>query len=72
MKNLIITACLFGMLAFTACHGNRSNVSGDSTATGASGARVPGDSVSDTTHNGSVPGSPSMDTTKKADSAAKK
>lgn len=60
-------ACLLGTLAFAACKGNPGTSSGDSTGTGATGARVPGNTVSDTTHKGSVPGSPSVDTGKKAD-----
>ncbi len=67
MKKLMIAACLFTTLAFAACKGNPNTTSGDSTGTGAGGARVPGKSDSDTTHNGSVPGSPSADTAKKPD-----
>jgi hypothetical protein len=72
MKKLMIAACLFGTLAFAACKGNPGTNSGDSTGTGAAGARVPGKSDSDTTHKGSVTGSPATDTSKKADTAAKK
>ncbi len=67
MKKLIIAACLLGTLAFAACKGNPGTSSGDSTGTGAGGARVPGKSDSDTTHKGSVTGSPSIDTGKKLD-----
>jgi len=72
MKKLMIAACLLGTLAFAACKGNPNTTSGDSTGTGAAGARVPGKISSDTTHQGSVPGSPSIDTSKKADSANRK
>jgi len=72
MKKLMIAACLTGTLAFAACKGNPNTTSGDSTGTGAGGARVPGKTVSDTTHKGSVNGSPSMDTAKKADTVTKK
>jgi hypothetical protein len=72
MKKLMIAACLFGTLAFAACKGNPDTTSGDSSGTGAGGARVPGNTVSDTTHKGSVPGSPSTDTAKKTDTVTKK
>lgn len=72
MKKLMIAACLLGSMAFAACKSNSNTTSGDSTGTGAGGARVPGNTVSDTTHTGSVPGSPSIDTTRKTDSLMKK
>lgn len=72
MKNLMIAACLLGTMVFAACKGNMNTTSGDSTATGATGARVPGNTVGDTTHKGSIPGSPDVDTASKADTVTKK
>lgn len=71
MKKLMIAACLFGTLAIAACKGNPGTSSGDSTGTGAAGARVPGKSDSDTTNKTSVTGAPSLDTTK-TDTSVKK
>jgi hypothetical protein len=65
MKKILIAICLFNSLAFAACKGNPNTSSGDSTGTGAGGARVPGKSDSDTTHKGSATGVLSADTTKK-------
>lgn len=72
MKKLMIAACMFGTLAFAGCTSHKNSTSGDSTATGAAGARVPGKSDSDTTHKGSVTGAPSIDTAKKADTVKQK
>ena len=72
MKKLLIAACMLGTLAFATCKGNPGTTSGDSTGTGAAGARVPGKSDSDTTHKGSVSGSPSADTSKKLDTVKPK
>jgi len=71
MKKILITVCLFSSLAFVACKGNPGTSSGDSTGTGAAGARVPGKLDSDTTHKGSATGALSADTTKKADTVKK-
>jgi len=65
MKKTLIAVCLFSSLAFAACKGNPNTSSGDSTGTGAGGARVPGKSDSDTTRRGSATGALSVDTTKK-------
>jgi hypothetical protein len=69
MKKSLIAIALFSSLAFAACKGNPNTSSGDSTGTGAAGARVPSKSDSDTTHKGSATGALSVDTNKKADTA---
>jgi len=53
MKRSLQIICLCATLAFAACKGNPSTQSGDSTGTGASGARVPGNVTADTTKNDS-------------------
>jgi len=62
MKNVLIAICIFAALAFTACKGNPNTSSGDSTGTGATGARVPGKTSSDTTRRGSAVGANAKDT----------
>jgi len=54
MKKSVITIVLFSALAFTACKSHMNSAAGDSTGTGASGARVPGQVSSDTTHHDST------------------
>jgi hypothetical protein len=71
MKKILIAVCLFSSLAFVACKGNPGTSSGDSTGTGAAGARVPGKTASDTTNHASTTGALSADTTKKADTLKK-
>ncbi len=64
MKRLSILAGTIILLAFSACKGNPSTTSGDSTGTGAVGARVPGDTTSDTTRRGPAIGADAKDTAK--------
>lgn len=58
------TSCILvtALLLTIGCKGNPHTTSGDSTGTGAGGARVPGFQTKDTTKQ--QPGGPSMDTTK--------
>jgi hypothetical protein len=64
MKRLSIIAGICTLLAFAACKGNPSTTSGDSTGTGAVGARVPGKESSDTTRRGPATGADVKDTAK--------
>ena len=58
MKNSISVICVCIVLTFTACKGNPGTQAGDSTGTGASGARVPGNVNGDTTKHDSTSTSP--------------
>jgi len=58
MKNSLSIIFICAALAFTACKGNPSTQAGDSTGTGASGARVPGNVNGDTTKHDSTSTSP--------------
>jgi len=58
MKKSLSILCVCMALAFTACKGNPSTQAGDSTGTGASGARVPGNVDADTTKHDSTNTSP--------------
>jgi hypothetical protein len=60
MKNSLSIICVCFALAFTACKGNQSTQAeaGDSTGTGAAGARVPGYVDGDTTRHDSTNTSP--------------
>jgi hypothetical protein len=62
-------AAIFGIaLLFAACKGNPSTTSGDSSGTGAGGARVPGMKTQDTTRHDSAEGkrdTSTLDTVKK-------
>jgi len=51
MKKLLMITGVCAALAFTGCKGNPNTASGDSTGTGAAGARVPGNTTADTTHH---------------------
>jgi len=64
MKRLSILAVTVILFALSACKGNPSTTSGDSTGTGAVGARVPGDTRSDTTRRGPAIGADAKDTAK--------
>lgn len=74
MKNSISILCICIVLAFTACKSNMHNEAGDSSKTGAAGARTPGNYSADTTRYDSTNTSPKhavyQDSTKK-DSAKK-
>jgi hypothetical protein len=58
MKKSLSIICICATLAFTACKGNPGTQAGDSTGTGASGARVPGNNSTDTTKHDSTNTSP--------------
>jgi hypothetical protein len=58
MKNSISIICVCTALALTACKGNMHTEAGDSTGTGAAGARVPGNVDGDTTKHDSTNTSP--------------
>jgi len=58
MKSSLSIICICVALAFTSCKGNPSTQAGDSTGTGASGARVPGNVNGDTTKHDSTSTSP--------------
>ena len=64
MKKIGIMIVMGALMALTACKGNPSTTSGDSTGTGAAGARVPGDTTSDTTRRGPAIGADAKDTAK--------
>lgn len=67
MKKLKLLA-ICGVFFFAACKGNPGTTSGDSTGTGAGGARVPGMKTQDTTRHDSVDGkrdTSTLDTVKK-------
>ena len=68
MKRSIITLTIPTILAFTACKSHMNTANGDSTGTGAAGARVPGQVSSDTTHHDTVKNSleTGLDSSKKA------
>ena len=54
MKKSLQILCICATLAFAACKGNPSTQAGDSTGTGAAGAKVPGNVVADTTKHDST------------------
>jgi hypothetical protein len=54
MKNTLIICALFAATILVSCKGNPNTTAGDSTGTGAGGARVPGNTVSDTTKHDST------------------
>jgi len=58
MKRSFITLLVCSILSVTACAGNQNTQAGDSTGTGAAGARVPGNQSADTTRHDSTTGSP--------------
>ncbi|WP_461452043.1 hypothetical protein [Mucilaginibacter sp.] len=63
MKRSIIVILICSVLSITACKGNPSTQSGDSTGTGAGGARVPGNMSADTTkHDSTISSSKAMNT----------
>jgi hypothetical protein len=62
MKKVLMITAICAALAFTACHTNQNTASGDSTGTGATGARVPGKVTADTTRHDSTGNSLSADT----------
>ena len=64
MKRIVTIIAICAGLAFTGCKGNPNTTSGDSTGTGAAGARVPGNNRSDTTRRGAAPGADAKDTAK--------
>jgi ABC-type glycerol-3-phosphate transport system substrate-binding protein len=74
MKHSLIAIALVSSLGLAACGGHQDTQTskGDSTGTGAAGARVPGKIVSDTTHKGSATGSLAVDSNKTKDTASKK
>jgi hypothetical protein len=73
MKKLLIALFLCAGLAFAGCKGNPNTSSGDSTGTGAAGARVPGKESADTTRRGPAIGADAKDTSKThGDTAMKK
>lgn len=71
MEKVIIGISMAAILAFASCKGNPSTMSGDSTGTGAAGARTPGFTTKDTTSHDTTGGGTGdsaknhMDTTKK-------
>ncbi len=67
MKKLKLIA-ICGMVFLAGCKGNPGTISGDSTGTGAGGARVPGTTTQDTTRHDSADGkrdTSTLDTVKK-------
>lgn len=68
MKKLKLLAFAGALLLLAACKGNPTTTSGDSTGTGAGGARVPGMKTQDTTRHDSADGkrdTSTQDTVKK-------
>ena len=69
MKKSVSMLCFCILLSLAACKGNQDTTAGDSTGTGAAGARMPGNITSDTTHYDSTSTSPKTsvhkDSTKK-------
>lgn len=51
MKKTLLLFALIATMILGSCKGNPNTTSGDSTGTGAGGARVPGNTVSDTTRH---------------------
>ena len=58
MKRAFIGILICSVLSITACVGNQNTQAGDSTGTGAAGARVPGNESADTTRHDSTNTSP--------------
>jgi hypothetical protein len=54
MKKSISLLCFGVLLSFAACKSNQNTQAGDSTGTGAVGARVPGNVTADTTKHDST------------------
>jgi len=54
MKKAMTGIMMFAVLATTSCKGGKDTPNGDSTGTGASGARVPGMVTKDTTKHDST------------------
>jgi hypothetical protein len=70
MKRTLIILSICAGMALTACKGRGNTTAGDSTGTGAIGARVPGYTTKDTTRNDSATAT-GMDSTHKSNDTTK-